>query len=959
MPIVLTKETDIPDEFLKNGVPGMTGYQDGDLMVDKPTMIMPTDPYFALAVAEYLDSLDNGYAINAFCPGEGIKDNSCSPSGISKEAHDELTTIADKLSSDDRDEFLHGGCGHFAGMVSERLAALNVPHKVVAIRADNIYKEDGELHVVVEVGDKVYDAMGFSTKKEMMTRWEKGGELTKGDMGVEGADPKTARFETIPGDELKHEMQYEDKFNPKLREKFKATLNTFCATGPGGGIDPSCGKDGRKGELKLPPDPVFHPSTKFPNLVQENTSIVQAMKLLATSGNLEAVKNHPIPPSPKLQAYKDALVKVVEDHQASAMGGIAEDFKPIIPPPGHTTLDKLAKEKSGDSLTLPNPSDVKFIKDLPGSTHPKLVEDPSGKQWVKKDGPGPNQLRNEVSTDAAYRAAGALTPKSGIVETANGPVKFSEFIHGAQELGQWRKTASIADINAMHKEIGKNFVLDAVLANRDVIGEGSNNILIKDGVPYRIDNGGGLRYRAQGKLKDPAHGGVFGEKVLELQTMRDPTVNKETAGVFLHLTDKEIHNQIKDVLAKKDSIINAVSDSATKEMLSKRFDYLKEYAKNMGGATSVTPANIPASIFGGPTGTGQASPVNVPAKSIQAPVPVPKPSSVNPLHSGEGLALHVKAQLDKKGVQFTKADMAKFAHMNPGGVNSSTIHIPKPAINSKDPKDVQKAKVDAKQTAMVSAIKPELPPGTPINVHKSYISNIKLGVTKKFGEIGTFTTEEFKPTEAQKISSHELVGKLEKYLVPIESNATVEPKKSHPTYDEAAHAEWRKTLTQAEKYAVESWKGSSIAIRQAVETGKPSQHSAAFMSAITKSPPHTGITYRGVYDKNPHDPKQQYASQVFKQMQEIGVGNAWIDPSPHCMSQKPSVGATFSHGDLLMRIMTKTGRPIVMEDHHNGEEEITGMPNVHYKIKGLYTNVTVKHQHGDTKIKYVVDLEEI
>ena len=216
------------------------------------------------------------------------------------------------------------------------------------------------------------------------------------------------------------------------------------------------------------------------------------------------------------------------------------------------------------------PGDVTVLKDLPGSTGPKLVVDKNGKKWVMKTGPSADALLNEVSADHAYRALGVKTPRSALV---NG-TKFSEFIEGGEELGKWRQGKSAAEIAEMHAKISKHFVADAVLANWDSVGTGANNILIKDGEPWRIDNGGALKYRAKGAPK----GSAFGPQVGELKSLKDEFKNPDAAKVFKDVTHEDIVKQIAEVSKARNDVLAAVKDPVTAKILEQRFDNLKEYS---------------------------------------------------------------------------------------------------------------------------------------------------------------------------------------------------------------------------------------------------------------------------------------------------------------------------------------------------------------------------------------------
>lgn len=77
-------------------------------------------------------------------------------------------------------------------------------------------------------------------------------------------------------------------------------------------------------------------------------------------------------------------------------------------------------------------------------------------------------------------------------------------------------------------KIAKGFLADAWLGNWDVVGKQASNIGTANTDVYRIDNGGALLYRAQGTPK----GETFGDKVKEIQTLRDPNINPDAAKIF-------------------------------------------------------------------------------------------------------------------------------------------------------------------------------------------------------------------------------------------------------------------------------------------------------------------------------------------------------------------------------------------------------------------------------------------
>lgn len=234
-------------------------------------------------------------------------------------------------------------------------------------------------------------------------------------------------------------------------------------------------------------------------------------------------------------------------------------------------------------LFIPDPSDLVKVKDLSGSTRPILAKDPTtGKQWVVKSpeqgGGGPEHLRNEAAADAIYRIAGVPVPGSAYVEQDGKHYKVAEFLEGAKTLGEWERTASPAEREAAYGKIREHFVMDALMGNWDVAGQSNDNIMVMpDGTPVRVDNGGALDWRAMGSKKTASE---WKATVDELKTLRDPSqAAGKTAQIFAGISQGEIHNQIAAILAKRDDLVMAVMSRKGKEVadvFAKRIAYLEK-----------------------------------------------------------------------------------------------------------------------------------------------------------------------------------------------------------------------------------------------------------------------------------------------------------------------------------------------------------------------------------------------
>jgi SPP1 gp7 family putative phage head morphogenesis protein len=135
----------------------------------------------------------------------------------------------------------------------------------------------------------------------------------------------------------------------------KIVPNTFCPTGPGGGVDPTCSPHGA-GELAevtpapepapvlLTPDysPPDHSHLPEPNSVdqfantktaQENVDVQHEMYDLAKAGKLDLLKDHPGTPSNLVKSYKEKLIQAMETASgvATPSAFVAPSPTPVAP----------------------------------------------------------------------------------------------------------------------------------------------------------------------------------------------------------------------------------------------------------------------------------------------------------------------------------------------------------------------------------------------------------------------------------------------------------------------------------------------------------------------------------------------------------------------------------------------------------------------------------------------------
>lgn len=164
-----------------------------------------------------------------------------------------------------------------------------------------------------------------------------------------------------------------------------------------------------------------------------------------------------------------------------------------------------------------------------------------------------DHARNEVLAAKLYELAGVKVPEVKFVEIDNHLLGghgsdigvASKIIEGLQKLPR--------DISKV-KGVAEGFAADAWLANWDVVGLSYDNLLHQDGEAVRIDHGGALKYRAQGAPK----GSRFGDDPLELESLRDMSMNPQAASVFSQVLPHQIARGIETIKSISDASIRAV-----------------------------------------------------------------------------------------------------------------------------------------------------------------------------------------------------------------------------------------------------------------------------------------------------------------------------------------------------------------------------------------------------------------
>jgi hypothetical protein len=137
-------------------------------------------------------------------------------------------------------------------------------------------------------------------------------------------------------------------------------------------------------------------------------------------------------------------------------------------------------------------------------------KEPSG-FWTGTDGKkryvklydNPEQVYSELVANKIYRDLGVPVPETSVAVRINPKTGKQEFLI-VTEIVENKGTIGNLGLNkAQATEIVDGFLVDTWLANYDAVGTGLDNVVVgTDGKIYRIDQGGSMFFRAQGKLKD-------------------------------------------------------------------------------------------------------------------------------------------------------------------------------------------------------------------------------------------------------------------------------------------------------------------------------------------------------------------------------------------------------------------------------------------------------------------------
>ena len=166
-------------------------------------------------------------------------------------------------------------------------------------------------------------------------------------------------------------------------------------------------------------------------------------------------------------------------------------------------------------------------------------------------------IEAEIEASKLYNLVGIKTPNIQKCVLDSGEIALiSEYVSGIEDIDD-------------PKKVHTTFAVDAWLANWDSLID--NNTMLLNGEPIKIDNGGALEYRAQGKYKES-----FGDTVPELLSLIDGK-NYISEFYYAGISYQDLIESFERVCKINDeAIFEIVKDKAKAQILINRRNYMSK-----------------------------------------------------------------------------------------------------------------------------------------------------------------------------------------------------------------------------------------------------------------------------------------------------------------------------------------------------------------------------------------------
>jgi hypothetical protein len=267
-------------------------------------------------------------------------------------------------------------------------------------------------------------------------------------------------------------------------------------------------------------------------------------------------KGHQMEPSKK--AFIDSYIKdTVKRYPQVNIQSPSSPYPPVINK-AELNLYNITSGGVGSGCHGPNcgrPSKDNYLEkkigDAQGTNKGGFYKGADGKERYIKFYKDPVQGKCEVLANEIYKDLGIGAPKSEVFETATGEAFGSEIIPASKELNSVKVTPELAG------RIMEGFAADVLTANWDAVGLEKDNIRVKNGEPYRVDNGGSFLFRAQAGRK-PDH---LLTNPTEVKGFFDPSINHAYLSVAKAAGYKN-HTEMGHELERQVSKISALESKS-------------------------------------------------------------------------------------------------------------------------------------------------------------------------------------------------------------------------------------------------------------------------------------------------------------------------------------------------------------------------------------------------------------
>lgn len=230
---------------------------------------------------------------------------------------------------------------------------------------------------------------------------------------------------------------------------------------------------------------------------------------------------------------------------------------------------------------VPFPHDLKELVPAEGESEalPKaMIVGGNRLKYTLESEARPVHAAHAVAVSRAYELMGARVPHViDFEKQPNGPADapgallLAEHIQGDSVLGHVRESSGHQTDERREKirrELQKHFVLDCLLSNKDVLGEGYKHVVVDpDGNPWRVNLKGAGVFYENGKPKKN-----ISNRVIELDSLRDPYIYPQAASIYGSIPEDEIASQISDIETHKDELLQLFQEPYRSKLESRMHD---------------------------------------------------------------------------------------------------------------------------------------------------------------------------------------------------------------------------------------------------------------------------------------------------------------------------------------------------------------------------------------------------